>query len=180
MKKDATLIIRINSDIKNRVQEIASKYNVSVSEIINASLMDIARRGDINLIMKGRLGLLLPKDRDSDINIIKIKKAITEAIDESGLNNEINKVYLYGSFARNEETKDSDIDLRFETSNNISMFDIGNIRYLIKEKTGRDVDISNEDVDKLDPLFYENVKKDEICIYERQRLPISSSHQGAS
>ena len=74
MKKDTTLLIRINSDIKNRVQEVATKYNVSVSEIINASLVDIARRGDINLVMKGRLGLLLPKDNVGDINIIKIKK----------------------------------------------------------------------------------------------------------
>ena len=180
MKKDTNLLIRINSDVKSSVQEIANRYGVSVSEIINVLLLEIVRKGDLSINVRSRLNALSPKSGPGYIDVFQIKKAIEEAIEESKLREKVNKVYLYGSFARNEQNKKSDIDLRFETTNDISMFDIGNIRYLIKEKTGRDIDISNEDVDKLDPLFYENVKKDEICIYERQGSTAGEQHQGSS
>ena len=180
MNKDSTLLIRINSDLKQSIQEIANKYNISVSEIINCTLLDIARKGDLNIMQKSKLGLYRYDGADSILNIPQIKKAVEESILESNLEDKINKVYLYGSFSRNEAKKNSDIDLRLEAKNNLSMFDIGNIRYLIKEKTGRDVDISNEDTDKLDPLFYENVRKDEVCIYERKGSANSSQHSGTS
>ena len=181
MKKDTTLLIRINSGIKNDIQEIANRYDVSVSEIINVLLSDIVKKGDLGINVKAKLNIRnIPKDGYGYIDIFQIKMALEEAIEELNLKGQINKVYLYGSFARNEQNKNSNIDLRFETTNNISMFDIGNIRYFIKEKTGRDIDISNEDVDKLDPLFYENVKKDEICIYEHQGSATSALHQGSS
>ena len=180
MNKDSTLLIRINTDIKQAIQEIANKNQVSVSEIINCTLLDIVKKGDLNLMMKDRLGVFHNNHLDCSLNIPNIKKAVEEAVIESNSESKIKRIYLYGSFARNEAKKNSDIDLRFESDNNLSMFDIGNIRYLIKEKTGRDVDISNEDIDKLDPLFYENVRKDEICIYERKGSANSSQHSGTS
>ena len=166
MKKNTTLLIRINDDLKKDIQNIADKNGVSVSEIINLCLSDIAKRGDLNLAMKEKLGVLKKELEKNSINIHTIKRVIEEAIEELELKDKINKVYLYGSFARGEETPKSDIDLRLET-NHISGFEIGNLRYEIKEKTGRDVDISNEDSNKLDPDFYKLVKQDEICIYER-------------
>ena len=167
MKIDTTLLIRINSDLKKKIQKVADKYDVSVSEIISGCLEDIARKGELNMVMQGRLGILAREEAKKHMDIFTIKKVLEQAIEELELRRKIKKVYLYGSFARGEETPKSDIDLRLETTNNLSMFEIGNIRYFIKEKTGRDVDISNEDVDKLDPDFYANVAKDEVCIYER-------------
>ena len=75
-------------------------------------------------------------------------------------------MYLYGSYARGEDTDKSYIDLWLKTTDSITGFEIGNFRFEIKEKTGKDVDISNLDPEELDPDFYANVKKDEICIYE--------------
>ena len=166
MKKNTTLLIRINDDLKKDIQNIADKNGVSVSEIINLCLSDIAKRGDLNLAMKGKLGVLKKELEKNSINIHTIKRVIEEAIEELELKDKINRVYLYGSFARGEETPKSDIDLRLET-NHISGFEIGNLRYEIKEKTGRDVDISNEDPNKLDPDFYAIIRKDEICIYDQ-------------
>ena len=88
-------------------------------------------------------------------------------------------MYLYGSFARGEATYKSDIDLRLVTTDSMSMIDIGNLRYEIKEKTGRDVDISNEDPSKLDPDFYANVVNDEICIYDQTRHSTNQVHKEA-
>lgn len=169
MNKNDTLLIRINSDLKKQIQEIATKNNVSVAEIINVCLAEIAKKGDLNINQKAKLKVYSRIPKKDQIDIFTIRKVIAQLVENSEYKEKINKVYLYGSFARGEETPNSDIDLRFETTNNISMFDIGNIRYFIKEKTGRDVDISNEDPDKLDPDFYAKIAKDEICIYDRTR-----------
>ena len=168
MKKDTTLLIRINSDLKSEIQEIADKNGVTVSEIINVYLADIAKKGDINLITKGKLGVIAREmKRGRKLDFFTIKNAIEESIKKCELEEKIEKVYLYGSYARGEATIDSDIDLRLVTTDEISGFDIGYLRYEIKEKTGKDVDISNLAPEKLDPEFYFNVKKDEICIYEK-------------
>ena len=136
------------------------------SRIINAYLTDIARKGDINLIMKGKLGIIAREMNKGKLDFFAIKHAIEEAIVECNLKEKIEKVYLYGSYARGEATDKSDIDLRLVT-HDISLFEIGYFGSEIKEKTGKDVDVSNEKPEKLDPNFYANVKKDEVCIYER-------------
>lgn len=167
MKKDTTLLIRINSDLKSEIQEIADKNGVTVSEIINVYLADIAKKGDINLITKGKLGVIAREmKRGRKLDFFTIKNAIEQAIKECNLEDKIEKVYLYGSYARGEATQKSDIDLRLVTKD-ISLFELGNFGFEIKERTGKEVDVSNEKPEKLDPIFYENVRKDEICIYER-------------
>ena len=168
MKKNTTLLIRINEDLKKQIQDIADKNGVSVSEIINVYLTDIARKGDINLITKGKLGIIAREMNKGKLDFFAIKRAIEEAIAKCELQEKIDKVYLYGSYARGEATDKSDIDLRLKTTDDITGFDIGNFRYEIKESTGKDVDISNLTPEELDPDFYANVKKDEICIYEKK------------
>ena len=167
MKKNTTLLIRINEDLKKQIQDIADKNGVSVSEIINVYLTDIARKGDINLITKGKLGVIARETNKGKLDFFAIKRAIEEAINKCELQEKIDKVYLYGSYARGEATDKSDIDLRLVT-HDISLFEIGYFGYEIKEKTGKEVDVSNEKPEKLDPVFYANVKKDEICIYEKK------------
>ena len=167
MKKNTTLLIRINEDLKKQIQDIADKNGVSVSEIINVYLTDIARKGDINLITKGKLGVIAREMNKGKLDFFAIKRAIEEAINKCELQEKIDKVYLYGSYARGEATDKSDIDLRLVT-HDISLFEIGYFGYEIKEKTGKEVDVSNEKPEKLDPVFYANVKKDEICIYEKK------------
>lgn len=164
MKRDTNLLIRINSSLKKEIQDIARRNNVSVSDIINQSLIDIASKGDLSSSMKSKLKV----DTNSNLSIDLLKRHINEVLDELGLKNKVLKVYLFGSVSRGEATSKSDVDLRFETTNDISMFDIGNIRYYLKKKTGRDVDITNEDPNNMDPSFYRNIKKDEICVYENK------------
>lgn len=117
-----------------------------------------------------RFNFMMIKWKGMKANSIgEIKVAVKESVDEMNLSTKIFKVFLFGSFARGEQTNKSDIDLWLVTSNDITSFEIGNFRYLIKEKTGRDVDIGNEDFDKLDPDFISNIRKDLICIYESDK-----------
>ena len=47
------------------------------------------------------------------------------------------------------------------------MIDVGNIRKDISESIGKDVDLLVVKPENMDPAFYENIRKEEICIYER-------------
>ena len=49
MNKDTNILIRVNSDLKERAAEIAKKYNVSLSELINACLVEFEQRDAVPL-----------------------------------------------------------------------------------------------------------------------------------
>lgn len=166
MKRNTTLLIRINEDLKKQIQEIADKNDVSVSEIINVYLKDIAKNGDLDVNQRKKLGIE-DKTHRGLLDVPTIKRVVTETIEELKLQNKIKKVYLFGSYSRGEAKKDSDIDLRLVTTDQITLFEIGNIRYYITEKTGKEVDITNVEPEEQDPDFYSEIKKDEFCIYEK-------------
>ncbi|MBQ8292642.1 MAG: nucleotidyltransferase domain-containing protein [Bacilli bacterium] len=79
----------------------------------------------------------------------------------------IEKIYLFGSYARGEETSNSDIDLRIEGKDGMSLFDVGYIIYEVEEKTCKKVDVISGD--KIDEVVLNEIGRDEICIYEQKR-----------
>lgn len=80
----------------------------------------------------------------------------------------IEKAWLFGSFARAEESKDSDIDLlvRFRQPNEIDLFDYVGIRQDLEKLTGRQVDLVEEG--QLISEAEENIEKEKELIYERK------------
>jgi len=80
----------------------------------------------------------------------------------------VQRAWLFGSHARQEETSASDIDIlvQFVPNAKISLFDYGGIVYRLEELTGQKVDLVQENM--LKPFARENVEKDKILIYERK------------
>ncbi len=80
----------------------------------------------------------------------------------------IEKAWLFGSYARNEETPLSDIDIlvRFSPNVKITLFDYGGIVYKLEELTGHKVDLVQEGM--LKPFAKKSIEKDKILIYERK------------
>ena len=165
MVKDTNVIFRINSMLKKNVTKIANDRGVSLSQLINACLMDIDRRGTIPLNINRFLPPVYTKE--NKLTIARIKKILNEIIQKNEKLKLIRKVYLYGSYSRGEETPESDIDLRMEADRGLTLIDLENFREEVVEKTGKDVDLSAADPEDLDEYFYNNIKKDEICLYER-------------
>ena len=58
----------------------------------------------------------------------------------------ISKIDIFGSFARNEQRADSDIDFLIEMENNVSnIYDLKwELRELLKKQFNREVDVCNE------------------------------------
>ena len=49
MNKDANIIFRVNSELKDAFANIAKERNVSTSELLTACMKDIAFRGKVPL-----------------------------------------------------------------------------------------------------------------------------------
>jgi predicted nucleotidyltransferase len=78
------------------------------------------------------------------------------------------RAWLFGSFARNEESPESDIDIlvQFMPDAKLSLFDYGGIVYKLEENTGRRVDLVQEHM--LKPFARHTVERDKKLIYERE------------
>lgn len=82
-------------------------------------------------------------------------------------NQPVLKAWLFGSYARGEETENSDIDILLmpDKSQHFSLFTLGGIYSDLKELLGQEVDIVTEG--SLLPFAKESVEQDKILIYER-------------
>ena len=86
------------------------------------------------------LPYLNSKPNNNKINIPLIKRALFEILEQNGINN-VSKAYLFGSYARGEETYESDIDIRLEVKDSFSLIDLSFISSELKEKLNKDIDV---------------------------------------
>ncbi len=73
------------------------------------------------------------------MDLKEIKKARTQLL-EIGSKYGIEKIYIFGSFARHENTSDSDLDFLIEMRDSVSMFGVGGFIYDAGKLLGVEVD----------------------------------------
>jgi predicted nucleotidyltransferase len=89
----------------------------------------------------------------------KFKKIIVKILVENG----VKRASLFGSYARGEIKKNSDIDLLIEfRSKNKSLLDLVELKYQLEEKLGRDVDLLT--YKSLHPLLKDRILAEQIKI----------------
>ena len=79
------------------------------------------------------------------------------------------KAWLFGSFARGEETPQSDVDILFvpdRSGKPFTLFTMGGMYMDLKELLGREVDLVEEG--SLRPYAEETANRDKKLIYERK------------
>jgi hypothetical protein len=76
----------------------------------------------------------------------------------------IRKAYLFGSYARGNATEKSDVDLRIEGDIK-SFFMLGGIYSELSDALGTELDLLSRLPES--EAFKENLKKDEVLLYER-------------
>lgn len=77
------------------------------------------------------------------------------------------KAWLFGSFARGEQTDESDVDILFvpDMSQNFSLFTLGGMYMDLKEILGREVDLIPDG--SLLPFASKTAEREKQLIYER-------------
>jgi hypothetical protein len=95
-------------------------------------------------------------------------QAMTQQIAEYFKTQPVVKAWLFGSFARGEETPESDIDILVEYDDNahISLLTISHMMGELERSTGRRVDLIEEGC--LLPFAVESANRDKRLIYERR------------
>lgn len=74
------------------------------------------------------------------------------------------RIGLFGSFARNEETTSSDIDILFLLKNPIGLFTLSDLQFELEEKLNNKVDLISEN--GLNKFIKESILKEVKYIYE--------------
>ena len=94
-------------------------------------------------------------------------QTMTQQIAEYFKTQPVLKVWLFGSFARGEESPESDVDLLIvpDKSQHFSLFTLSGMYEDLKELLGREVDLITDG--GLMPFARESADHDKILIYER-------------
>jgi predicted nucleotidyltransferase len=82
-------------------------------------------------------------------------------------------VYIFGSYARNEATEDSDVDILIDGDGSgvKSLFDMGGLYHDLRESLRKEIDIVTvqglEQEKDVGAMFIDNVINDGVILFER-------------
>ncbi len=93
---------------------------------------------------------------------------MTKVISDYFKTQPVSRAWIFGSFARGEETEESDIDILVEYDKNarISLLTISHMMGELEKSTGRRVDLIEEGC--LLPFAVDSANHDKKLIYERK------------
>ncbi len=77
----------------------------------------------------------------------------------------IEKAWIYGSFAREDDSPKSDVDIALQANPAFTYFDLAELQHLLENRLNRKVDIGF--MDSFKPYILEHIKPDLKLIYER-------------
>lgn len=77
----------------------------------------------------------------------------------------IEKAWIYGSFAREDDGPKSDVDIALQTNATFTYFDLAEVQHQLENSINRKVDVGF--IDSFKPYILEHVKPDLKLIYER-------------
>ena len=78
---------------------------------------------------------------------------------------DVSEAYLFGSFARGEQTPDSDIDLRLVCGNTMTFGTLYELSHELERELGRKVEIVTNPPEHMRPAFLKSIKQEEMRLY---------------
>lgn len=78
---------------------------------------------------------------------------------------DVSEAYLFGSFARGEQTPNSDIDLRLVCGNAMTFGTLYELSHELERELGRKVVIVTNPPEHMRPAFRKSIKQEEIRLY---------------
>ena len=78
---------------------------------------------------------------------------------------DVSEAYLFGSFARGEQTPNSDIDLRLVCGNAMTFGTLYELSHELERELGRKVEIVTNPPEHMRPAFRKSIKQEEVRHY---------------
>ena len=92
-------------------------------------------------------------------------ESIRDIVRDVACQHGVERVFLFGSYARGEAKPGSDIDLRIDEGQLTTLFRLGGFYADLEERLSVPVDVVV--TDSLTPNFLSRINKDEVILYER-------------
>lgn len=143
---------------KGTVAKMVVNFGVS-KQVIHRKLNDLLKK---NLIVRSgrppKVIYSINKEKDNTISIAKVKKAILPVLKM----HEIKQAAIFGSLARGEQNRASDVDILVKLDKPMGFEFVGMKREL-EEKIGRSVDLVS--YDGIHPLFKKDILRNQVKVY---------------
>jgi len=153
---------------RQQVVKLAGYFKVEENDLLVTWLSDklVYEVEDEEMALKA---LQLAEERVAYIAFKKIdrKETLKRLKDGIKKNPLIEKAWIYGSFAREDDGPKSDVDIALQTSADFTYFDLAEVQHELEICINRKVDVGF--IDSFKPYIFEHVKPDLKLIYEMSR-----------
>lgn len=168
MEKDAIISVRVKKSVKERAEKILNDNGFSLSNAINVYLTQIAKQGYPLLEMRREMRKNEPID--NTLFFEEIQKGVNEVVqNEAPYRDKIMKILLFGSYAKNQATPKSDVDLHVVSNGEMSLSELIDFETKLKKKLGKDIDTVGSSTIAQDDPFIDKIRDSEITLYEQKR-----------
>ena len=151
-----TVSARMDSTLKKEAETVLEQVGLSHSTAINALYSQIVLQQGLPFEVR-----IPHQTQNTGLSLTRIKEVVSGVAREYG----VEKVWLFGSYARGEADKESDVDLRIEKGR-LRGLQMGGFLYDIEKQLEVSVDVVTEASVSED--MRRNMSKEEIMIYERK------------
>ncbi|MBM6778357.1 nucleotidyltransferase domain-containing protein [Collinsella tanakaei] len=79
---------------------------------------------------------------------------------------DVKEAYVFGSYARGDQTPDSDVDVRLLCGSGMTYGALYDIQLALQRQLGCDVDIVSAKPHQMRSSFYDSIKDEEVLLYE--------------
>jgi len=148
---------------KNNTRSILFKLNLTSDADILARLDEVDnKQGYVKELIRNDI-----RGKDQTVSIDSIRLLIRPVAKKY----QIEKVYLFGSYARGDENAQSDIDLMIKGGNYDGYFGFVDVKEALGNAVGKEVDLVEyraveEDNSRSGKRFRDHVERDKVLIYE--------------
>ena len=152
---------------REQVIKLASYFKVKENDLLVAWLSDklVYELKDEDVALKAlqvaeeKISYIAFEKADRKQLLLQIKNGIKKFP-------QIEKAWIYGSFARNDDGPKSDIDIALQTGKKFTYFDLAEVQHELESITKRKVVVGF--IDAFKPHKLQHLKPDLKLIYERQ------------
>ena len=95
------------------------------------------------------------------LDIDRITQVVAEVVSEY----DVLEAYLFGSYARGDQTEESDVDLRLLCGPSMTYGALYRMSERLESLLGRDVEIVTNPPERMRPAFRERVQGEEVLLY---------------
>lgn len=159
----SVLSVRMDSDTKAAFAAFCDEVGMSVSTAINVFARQVVRQQRLPFEISARADESGESQTDRVLPLGEIKAAVSNAASHVP---QIERVILFGSYARGDARPDSDVDLRIEYQGSLGLIGLGGFVEEIRTTIGKELDVVTRK-DLGDDDFAQTVEREGVVLFER-------------